>query len=335
MNPQLRAVASRQGGVFTRAQAISCGCSERELRTRTGARGDWVVVRRGAYVERSIWEALDADGRYRLEVRAVMLNTQAPAVPTHSSAAVFLGFPMRPHWRRLVHVTRPDVTGGRVEAGVSHHRSLLTADDCVLVEGLVVSAPSRTAVDIGREFGFEDGVVAADAALRGGASRGELEGQVARMRCWPRITGARAAVDAADAGAESIGESLTRVLIEELGMGSPETQVELSDGSRKARVDLRLRRHLIEFDGKVKYVGRADGGFADRPVEQVVWEEKRREDWLRECDGGYGVSRVVWAELFGPAREVTKRRLAREIARSDRLYGHLTDASDPERLRTF
>jgi hypothetical protein len=323
MNPQLRALASCQGGVFTRAQAVSSGCSERELRTRAGARGDWVVVRRGAYVERAIWDLLDEDGRYRLMVRAVMLNTQAPAVPTHSSAAVFLGIPMRPHWRRLVHLTRPDVTGGRVEAGVSHHRSLLAPEDCIRVDGLVVSARARTAVDIGREFGFEDGVVAADAALRLGASRTELEEHVDRMRCWRGVTQSRAAVGAADGGAESIGETLLRLLLEELGMGRPETQVELSDGSRKARVDLRLRRHLFEFDGKVKYVGRAGGGVADRPVEQVVWEEKRREDWLRGLDGGYGMSRVVWADLLGQARAATKRRLARDIAASDRRYGHL------------
>jgi hypothetical protein len=323
MNPQLRAIAGRQGGVFTRAQAVGSGCSERELRTRAGARGDWVVVRRGAYVERSIWELLDDDGRYRLVVRAVMLNAQAPAVPTHSSAAVFLGIPMRPHWRKLVHVTRPDVTGGRVEAGVSHHRSHLTPEQCVLVDGMVVSSLERTAVDIGREFGFDDGVVAADAALRLGAGRHRLQAEVEGMRSWPRITQSRGAVEVADGGAESIGETLTRLLLREVDMGVPETQVELTDGRRKARVDLRLRRHLIEFDGKVKYVGRARGGVADRPVEQILWEEKQREDWLRGLDGGYGISRVVWSDLIGRARSETKRRLAREIAASDRRYGHL------------
>ena len=324
MNPQLRAIAGRQGGVFTRAQAISCGCSEREIRTRTGARGDWEVVRRGAYVERSIWELLDADGRYRLVVRAVMLNTQAPAVPTHSSAAVFLGIPMRPGWRTLVHVTRPDVTGGRVEAGVSHHRSLLTPEQCVQVDGVVVSSLARTAVDVGREFGFADGVVAADAARRLGVGRREMQAEVEGMRSWPRITQSRGAVDIADGGAESIGETFARLLLRELDMGVPETQVELTDGRRKARVDLRIRRHLIEFDGRVKYVGRARGGVADRPVEQIVWEEKQREDWLRNLDGGYGISRVVWVDLWGRARSETKRRLAREIAASDRRYGHLT-----------
>jgi hypothetical protein len=32
---------------------------------------------------------------------------------------------------------------------------------------------------------------------------------------------------------------------------------------------------------------------------------------------------VVWSELFGRAREETKRRLAREYAESQRRYRHL------------
>jgi hypothetical protein len=44
---------------------------------------------------------------------------------------------------------------------------------------------------------------------------------------------------------------------------------------------------------------------------------------IRGLDGGYGVSSVIWSDLWGRARAETKRRLAREIAASDRRYGHL------------
>jgi hypothetical protein len=323
MNPQLRARSADQGGVFTRRQAIAAGCSERELKTRAGARGDWVVVRRGAYAERPLWERLDEDGRYLLRVRAALLCGDAPAVASHTSAAALLGLPMRPHWRSLVHLTRAGVTGGRTEGGVVHHRAGYDDSDVVTIAGVRTLGPARTALDIARALGFEDGVVAADAALRAGATHEALERGLGRMWCWPGVTAARAAVGVADAGAQSVGETFLRLLVLELEIGVPETQFVISDGHRRAEVDLRVGRHLFEFDGKVKYLGRELGGVADARPEEVVWREKQREDFCRNHDGGYGMSRVVWSDLWGQARQGTKHRLLREYAESQRRYGHL------------
>jgi hypothetical protein len=328
MSPSRRGLAATQSGVFTRQQAKACGCSEHELKTRTGARGDWVVVRRGAYAERALWERLDEDGRYSMRVRSALLTSITNGVASHSSAAAFLGLPILSRWRSLVHVTRPGVTGSRTEGGVKHHLAGLTDADVVTRSGVELTNLSRTAVDIGREFGFEDGVVAADAAVRLGATREQLEAVVLRMRSWPHVTRARSAVAVADGGAESIGETFTRLLVLELGLGTPETQFVVRSRGRTARVDLRLRRHLIEFDGKVKYVGRERHGLDAQPPEEIVWEEKQREDWLRSCDGGYGLSRVVWADLWGQARERTRLRLQRDIRASDRRFGDL-DAGQP------
>lgn len=105
MRPEISAVASRNGGVFTRRDAVRCGYTERELKTATAHRGRWVVVRRGCYAERHVWEGLDEDGRYLMRVRAAVLNGRADVVVSHTSAAVLLGMPVRPHWRDLVHVT--------------------------------------------------------------------------------------------------------------------------------------------------------------------------------------------------------------------------------------
>ena len=87
MRPDLQAIATRNGGVVTRADALRCGYTERELRTLTGHRGGWVVVRRGCYVERTLWEHADEDTRYQLTVRAaVLVQTRSaevvPAAPT-------------------------------------------------------------------------------------------------------------------------------------------------------------------------------------------------------------------------------------------------------------
>src|SRR4051794_36162833 len=111
MHPELRAVSVANHGVFMRRDAVACGYSERAMKTATGPRGQWVMVRRGCYAERPVWQALDDDGRYALRVRAAILAQRLEAVASHTSAAVLLGMPLRPRWRELVHVTRPGVTG--------------------------------------------------------------------------------------------------------------------------------------------------------------------------------------------------------------------------------
>jgi len=323
MRPDLVSMACRNGGVFTREEAKTAGYSERDLKTLTKPGGAWAVVRRGVYAERGLWDAAGDDGRYALEVRAVLLSSAVCAVPSHTSSGVLLGMPMRRHWRQLVHTTRPGVKGGRTDNGVKHHLAHFDKDDLCLHEGALMLGLARTAVDVAREHGFEDGVIAADAALRLGATRKDLERALIKMKCWPNVTTARAAVNVADGGAQNIGESLMRLMILELGIGTPETQFVAREGDRWASVDVRVGRHFFEFDGRIKYVGRDRGGVATKPVEEVLWEEKKREDWLRRYDGGYGMSRVIWPEMFGRERVSTMRRLAKEFSDSQAAYGQL------------
>lgn len=109
-----------------------------------------------------------------------------------------------------------------------------------------------------------------------------------------------------DAGAESVGESLTRLRVQDLGFETPETQVEfvLHDG-RTVRVDLFWRSAGIvgEFDGWTKYT--RDGVLGDRDVSEVVYEEKVREDGLRAL--GLGVVRFLWADI--QTLETLRRKL--------------------------
>lgn len=298
---------------------MECGYGEREMKTLTGHDGGWVVVRRGVYVDRIVWESLDEDGRYVLGARAVHACLRQPRVLSHASAAAVLGWPLRPRWRTLQHLTRPDVMGGRTEHGVKHHVGRLGEPDVTEVSGLRVTALARTAVDLARECGFVEGVVACDLALRLGATREELSRVVAGMACWPGITRARAAAQLADGGAANPGESLARLLVLELGIGVPETQFEIRAGAHCAFADLRVGAHLFEFDGKVKYLGREQGGFAGPTPEEALWAEKQREDWLRSL--GWGISRIVWDDLFEPRRRTARERLLREYAETVRRWG--------------
>ena len=71
----------------------------------------------------------------------------------------------------------------------------------------------------------------------------------------------------------------------------------------------RGQRTLGEFDGRLKY-GRMLHGDAD--LEDVLWQEKCREDALREL--GWEIVRWVWADLWQPSRLV--ERIERAFARA-------------------
>ena len=124
-----------------------------------------------------------------------------------------------------MHVTRPGVTGSRTENGVKHHLAGYDERDLAVVGGLRDDGLARTAVDIGREHGFEDGVVACDAALRLGASRADLWRALERDDVLAaRHPGPRRASGSPTAGAQNVGESLLRLMVLELDIGLPETQ---------------------------------------------------------------------------------------------------------------
>lgn len=298
---------------------MAAGYAVGEIRRFTRPGATWVVVRRGVYAERSLWEPMTDDGRYGLEVRAALLGGHGTSVASHQSGGVLLGMPMRPFWRRSIHTTRTGVQGSRREAGVCVHPAPIDARDLVEVDGFLATSLARSAVDIARYRGYQDGLCAADAALRGRVPRAELERVLDAMGHWPGVTVGRAVTEDADDGAANMGESLARELVAGLGLGRPETQFEITNGVRTAYADLRLGPLLIEFDGKVKYLTRELGGVTELSPDQVVWQEKKREDWLRRF--GYSVERVVWDELFGAERRATEDRLRAAYREAVRRVG--------------
>jgi hypothetical protein len=323
-HPDLARTIEAQRGLITRRQALDTGMTGTHvdglLRT-----GRWVRVRRGVYMPADLWEGLDRyDGQPRARARAAHLEMRAAHVLSHESAARELGLAILQPDAELVHVTRRGVRGGRTEHGVKHHRASYLQQQVVQVEGVPVLDAARTAVDIAREHGYVRGTVACDSARQLGVGLGALWAAVEPMTCWPEVTVVRACIQDCDPGAESVGETLGRLLLREIGLGPIETQFELRDDTGWARCDMRVGRQLYEFDGHQKYQRHDRGGLAVADPEEVVWREKRREDWLR----GYrlGMSRLVWADYWGPRRELTKARLRREYDATCAAYG--TDVSD-------
>lgn len=145
-----------------RRVAVEEGWSDGELArlTRSGA---WTRVRRGADV---VGELPDrATVRHRLLIQATMAGLRRPAVVSHQSAAVLLGLPLWDIRLDRVHITRTPSAWNDAGRSLCCHVNRLRDDDIVLVDGVPVTGPVRTALDLARSVPHEAAVVLLDAAL--------------------------------------------------------------------------------------------------------------------------------------------------------------------------
>lgn len=256
---------AHQHGLVLRRQALASGLSPEHVQ-RLVRRGEWVVVRRGVYTTRAHWESLDPYvGRPQLEVWAATSTTMSPHLVSHDSAAYLHRLPILEARPRLVHITRIGALGGRTRFGIKHHKAPTAVEHIVFVDDHPVLDIPRTVADIAREHGVRHGIVAAGSALRLGVSKRAMWSAIEPMRCWPFVTWARAAVQLADARCENPGEDLTKLMLEELGLGVVHPQFGLQDRGRVAWADFRVGRHLVEFDGRHKYQRETGRGLRRRP----------------------------------------------------------------------
>ncbi|GAA2162167.1 hypothetical protein GCM10009826_32040 [Humibacillus xanthopallidus] len=95
MDVRLRALAGRQDGAFSSAQAAALGVDHLELR-RAVRSGELLRPRRAAYVEGVRWRDADQDERFRLLVRAVS-HTRDGDIVSHHAALALHGLPLWGH----------------------------------------------------------------------------------------------------------------------------------------------------------------------------------------------------------------------------------------------
>jgi hypothetical protein len=284
------------------------GVDDRWLR-REAAVGRLVRVRRGVYVEAGGWAALRPDEQSRLVVAAALDRARNDLVASHWSAAALLGIPSVRPAIDVVDVLIGRATGSRTEHGFRKHAVEDPRRDVWHRDGLLMTPPARTVVDLALAAPFPDAVVAADWALKHGIHRDELFQALEASAAQRGRKRARRVLEFADGRSGSPGESLSRVLIEQLGFAAPDLQVEFSDSDGSIGfVDFYWADADVigEFDGRIKYVD--PDLLRGRRPEDVVVAEKRREDRLRT--GGHGVTRWIWSDLHPP------ERLGRILARA-------------------
>lgn len=150
------------------------------------------------------------------------------------------------------------------------------------------------------------------------------------MKHFPHITVARQALALGDPGAENAGESMARVLVEELGLGGPIlTQYPVLIGGAVVWLDIVVGRQAFELDGRLKFRTPEEGGVAPRRAGEIAWDEKERQRLV--CAEGLGMARIIWDDFWGAARERARERLRDEA----RLTAERLGTTRPARLDEF
>jgi hypothetical protein len=286
---------------------VDQGYSLKELR-RLRRGGTLDAIRRGTYVH----GPLPPDGleRHELRIRAAVEELSSQAVVSHVSAAVLHRLPIWKLPLDRVQVTRPGrCRGGRRGDLVHVHTNTLDPAEIIDLDGLPVTSVERTVLDIARASAFMQAVVVADGAFA--REETDLErawGLLAAMRRWPGVPSARRVLEFADGRSGGVGESRSRVLIAAAGLPAPELQWPVPGTPYETDFAWPERRTVGEFDGRIKYGRLVKPG---QDPGDAVFEEKRREDVIRDRD--VGVVRWTWSELdaFAPVAHRLRLRLAR------------------------
>lgn len=278
--------------------------------SRRVASGELVRLRRGVYVPTE-WDDLGDEDQALGRIHAVAAGAVRTPVFSHGSAALLHGFSLL-HGVHEVHVSRARGTGTHNSVnGVRNHHVPLPTGDVVVVDGVLATSLERTALDCARFWPEADGLVVLDQAARRGVCPLRLRARLGAMPGARGVRRARGAVELMDGRAESVGESLTRLVLARAELPMPQLQVEIRTLRGLFRPDFVWpeSRLILEFDGRGKY-------FLHRPTAEAVYLERRREAELTNL--GWRVLRTDW-ETVVDRPELLVRAVRAELHRADRL----------------
>jgi hypothetical protein len=209
---------------------------------------------------------LPAGWEFELPGLARALSAATPgAWISHVTAAVLWGLWL-PGWLqdcRDLHLSKPKALPPVRRAGVVGHTVLAFDDETMVWEGMRISTPGRTWLDLARQLPLEHLVAVADQLIRqprpGLELRTEPWTTVEALRQMlnhhPKMQGivkARAAVELARVGADSAPETFLRLALTEAGLPEPELQLQVvpeDPYSPAADMGYRRQRIAIQYDG--------------------------------------------------------------------------------------
>lgn len=282
---------------FTSAEARALGASRHTLHLLV-ERGLVREVVRGVYVAAQVPDSIEC------RLSALRLVLPGGAVVTDRAAAWLHGVDALP--RSAVHVA-PDLqvfsrSASRVRRpGVHSGIRTLAPDDVLSLDGVQVTTPVRTALDLGRLLPRYDAIAALDAFRAWGVEIGEMEARLDRFRGFRGIVQLRDLVPKSDPRAESAPESALRLHWLDAALPAPHPQFWMYDeqGTAVFRVDLALPevRYAAEFQGERFHLSDDQRAHDDR-----------RTTWLRTR--GWHVHEFWKEDVYAPGAD--PQRMLRE-----------------------
>lgn len=270
-------VAKAQHGAFSRAQALrhySPGAIKGLLRS-----GRWQAVLRGVYRESAV-----AAGPAMI-VAAAGLSVGRRVIAVSHTAATLHGFGYAGN--EVVHIAVPGRLAVPCRPGLRVHVPELARHDVTEVDGLLVTTPVRTAVDVARVCRPPLALATLDGVVHLGlCGTTELSNEIHRQAGARGIVAVRELVEWVDGRAESPMESWTRWVLLDAGLPRPELQFPLCGGRYRLDIAWPWARVAVEYEGVDWHSGA-----------EALYRDRSRRNQLDD---------LGWAIVYATAPEVTR-----------------------------
>lgn len=279
--------------------------------TRMRRDGELFNIRRGLYINAQKYQSLPPWGKYAAHLIAYSRTAKNP-VFSHQSAAVFHSLALITVSTKI-HTYCPTDSRGSSKDVVKHpflteHTSLANN---LYGSNSQLTSLLTTVIDCCTQLSFEEGVVLADSALRVHKIPQEILREAMLNYRGVHRERVHAVARAMSACAESAGESLTRLILNQLKLSYQE-QHWFTHNQHRYRTDFFVEELnlIIEFDGDIKYE-------VFGPREAIIVGERLRERELLKS--GYRIFRVDWNDVWrNPYRTMYQIRDVAEKIRQEK-----------------
>lgn len=207
-------------------------------------RSQHVAVHKDVYVPR------DQELTARVRAKALWLRSRRRGVLAGYSASAL-------HGAKWIGADMPAAiidTNHRRTPGVQVWKDRLEPDEIAVIDGMRVTTPARTALDLASRYPLDSAVAAVDALMQATSLKlPDIEVIADRHRGRRGIKAARAVLDLVDDGAQSPKETWLRLLLIRAGFPRPQTQIAVRNqwGWTEAYLDMGWEdiRVAAEYDG--------------------------------------------------------------------------------------
>ena len=212
--------------------------------TRHQLRSHYIAMHHDVYIAR------DTEMSAVLRAKACWLRARGHGVLAGFSASAL-------HRARWIDPALPATiidTNRRRAEGIAAWASEIDDDEICVIDGMRLTTPARTAVDLARRYPLNTAVAAIDALARATRLKvPDLELAASRHSGRRGIKRARAVLELVDPGAESPRETRLRLIIMRAGYPRPETQIRVKNeyGVLIGEVDMGWAdlKIAIEYEG--------------------------------------------------------------------------------------